>query len=316
MRKHTKKTGGQRIVIGFTLSLLLVTASGCGEGLKELADLPERIADGEFSIDTEELGDMLWNDEWTTYDVSSMTVFDEEYPTIKDEDFYEDTLSAEGITKLDMELGGCEVKVETSPDAQFHVTVENVSAFQAFTEEKTLYVKGVQTGTWTGGLSTNMKITLQLPEGIVYEQAQMSFGAGEFQIQTVSADNVAVEVGAGKLQIADLKAEELEVQLGAGQAVLEEADVVNADLEAGAGELIFAGSILGDLHAECAMGNMEIRISGSTQEDHNYEMDCVAGNLTVGSETYSGIAEQKVNNNALTVYDLECAMGNLTLIFE
>ncbi len=300
----------------FTLGLLLVTASGCGEGLKELADLPERIADGEFSIDSEELRDMLWNEEWTTYDVSSVTTFDEDYPTIKDEAFYEDTLSAQGITALDFELGGCEVKVETSPDADFHVTVENVSAFQAFTEENTLYVKGVQTGTWTGGLSTNMKITVQLPKDSAYEQAQMSFGAGEFQMQTVSADSITVKVGAGKLQIADLKAEQLEVQLGAGQALLENADVVNAELTAGAGELIFTGSIPGDLHAECAMGNMEIRIWGSAQADHNYEMDCVAGNLTLEEKTYSGVSEEKVDNQASSDYDLECAMGNLTLIFE
>lgn len=315
--KHFRETCGKKMVIVLTLGLFMVTAGGCGKELQELADLPGRIADGEFSIDTEELGDMLWNEDWTTYDVSSMTVFNEEYPTIKDEDFYEDTLSADGITKLDLELGGCEVKLEASPDADFHVTVENISAFQAYAENSTLYVKGVRTGTWTGGLNTNMKVTLQVPEGVTYEQVELSLGAGDFQIQTLTATTVDAEVGAGRLQFTGLQAEYLDVELGAGQVKIEEAEVfVNADLEVGAGELVFAGRVPGDLKAECAMGNMEIRISGSTEADHNLAMDCVAGNLTVGSETYSGVAEQKIDNNASSDYDLECAMGNLTLIFE
>lgn len=305
------------MVIVLALGLFLITAGGCGKELQELADLPERIADGEFSIDTEELGDMLWNEEWTTYDVSSMTVFDEDYPTIKDEDYYEDTLGAEGITKLDLELGGCEVKVEASPDADFHVTAENISAFQAFAEDSTLYVKGVQTGTWTGGLTTNMKVTLQIPGDVTYEQVELSLGAGDFDIQTLNATTVNAEVGAGRLQITALQTEYLDVELGAGQVKIEEATVYeNADLEVGAGELTFSGKVPEDLKAECAMGNMEIRISGSTEADHNFALDCVAGNLTVGGEAYSGVAEQKIDNNVSSDYDLECAMGNLTILFE
>ena len=82
MKKIARGNIGKGIAV-LLLGLLLVTASGCGE---KLADLPGQIADGEFSIDTEELGDMLWNEEWNTYDVSSVTIFDDDYPTVKDED--------------------------------------------------------------------------------------------------------------------------------------------------------------------------------------------------------------------------------------
>lgn len=305
------------MVIVLALGLFMVTAGGCGKELQELADLPERIADGEFSIDTEELGDMLWNEEWTTYDVSSMTVFDEDYPTIKDEDFYEDTLVADGITKLDLELGGCEVKVEASPDADFHVTAEKISAFQAFTEENTLYVKGIQTGTWSGGLATNMKVTLQIPQGVTYEQVNLFLGAGDFQIQTLAATNVETEVGAGRLQINELQAETLQMEVGAGQLLVRDAEVASyAEMTVGAGEFVFAGRIPGDLKAECAMGNMDIRILGSAEAEHNFTLDCVAGNLTAGSYTNSGLGEKEIDNNATSTYELECAMGNLTVTFE
>ena len=79
----------------------------------------------------------------------------------------------------------------------------------------------------------------------------------------------------------------------------------------------FTGSVPGDLAAECALGNMELAITGSTEKDHNYDLDCAAGNLTAAGQSYAGlVAEKTINNGADSNYNLSCAMGNLTLTFE
>ena len=88
-------------------------------------------------------------------------------------------------------------------------------------------------------------------------------------------------------------------------------------LEVGVGEIRFEGSIPGDLDATCSMGNMEITVIGSTEQDHNMQMDCAAGNLDVGSRSYAGLAtEQSIDNGADSDYNLSCAMGNMTLTFK
>lgn len=288
----------KRMASVLALVLVLMTAGGCGN-------------------DLEKLEEMIWNEEWDTYDVSSLTAFDENYPIVEKEDFYEDMVPCDGIVNLNLEMGGCEVKLESSPDSNYYVSAENISAFQVFSETGTLYLKAVQTGTWTGGSSTNMKVVLQIPEGIAFENIELSLGAGNFHINSLTAKNVQAQIGAGKFELSGLRAENLLLELGAGQALLEDAEVTEeANIKVGAGELVFSGSIPGNLNAECAMGNMEIRIFGSKEADHNLALSCVGGNLTVGGTVYSGMAEQEMDNNAHSDYDLECAMGNLTLVFE
>ncbi|MGN0431251.1 MAG: DUF4097 family beta strand repeat-containing protein [Lachnospiraceae bacterium] len=313
--KKFMKGSGITLAIVLVLGLILITAGGCGGGFKNLS---EQIANGEFNLNAEDLEGFLWKEEWGTYDAASMTMFNGDMPIVKDTESYEETISAEGIQKLELELGGCEVYIETSPDGDYHVTAEKISAFQTYTENSTLYVRGLQNGNWNGKLNTNMKVTLQIPAETNYDKVEMSLGAGDFTIETLTADDIRIEVGAGRLQISSLRADKLKIELGAGQTIIKEAEVTSsAELTTGVGELIFEGSIPGDLTAECAMGNMEIKITGSTESDHNFKLECAAGNLTAGSKTISaGLGEQNVDNGVASDYDLECAMGNLTLTFE
>ena len=64
------------------------------------------------------------------------------------------------------------------------------------------------------------------------------------------------------------------------------------------------------------MGNMELTLSGK-ETDHNYEIECAAGNVDIGSFSVSAMAAEKViNNNAVSNFDIECSMGNITIDFE
>ena len=313
--KKFMKGSGLTLAIVLLLGMILVTAGGCGGGFK---DVTQQIADGEFNFDSEDLENWIWNEDWEVYDAASMTVFNNDKPIIKDEESYEETMEAAGIQKLEIDLGGCEVKIEISPDADYHVKAEKISAFQTYAEGDTLYVRGVKTGSFNGNLNYNMSVTVQIPADAVYETVSLSLGAGDFEIEALSADSIEIEIGAGRLQINGLRAEILAVELGAGQAIIKDAEVsANAQLETGAGEMIFEGSIPGDLQAECAMGNMDIKITDSTENDHNYNLECAAGNLTAGSANISaGLGEKTIDNGVTSDYDLECAMGNLTLTFE
>lgn len=308
------------VAIIFVVGLGLVTIGGCGGGLKDLAN---QAVNGELNFGPEDVKDWVgdwgsdwtWNEEWETYDINMDNIFNSDYPIIKDGEASQ-TYSAENIRNLKLELGGCVVNVTTSPDENIYVNAERVTSFQTYTEGDTLYVRGLKNGNWINNLT--MSVELQLPSGITFDRVELSLGAGDFNLNALAARELTMEVGAGQLQIDALTVEDLECQLGAGRITMKSAVTTgNVNFEIGAGELVFHGSIPGNLTAECAMGNMELTITDSTEADHNFELECAAGNMTVGDSSYAGLVSEKdIDNGAASNYKLECAMGNLTVIFE
>lgn len=305
------------VAVILAVGVLLLTIGGCGGGFKRLS---RQIWNGELNFTpshvTEWFGNWVWDEDWDTYDLDANTLFDSSYDVIRNEGSFKTVFGAEEISSMELGLAGCEVQIETSPDEFYYVSAEKVSAFQTYVRGGTLYVKGVKTGKWNMG--NVMVVTIQIPEGTVFDDAELSLGAGKFTIGSLQADDMEINLGAGKLEADYLKADKFTCTAGAGQILIDKAEFANdVEISVGAGEVILSASIPGDLHAECGMGNMEITIFGSTEQEHNYKMECAAGNLTAGSRSVSGLAaEQNIDNGAASDYDLECAMGNLTVRFR
>lgn len=304
------------IAVIFAIGVILVTVAGCGGGFRALSyqimhgDL-HFGPDDDWGIDWGVVGDIL-----DDHDLDMDDIFSEAYEVIRDQSTYETVFGAAAVRNLELELGGCTVTLTASPDADYHVLAKKISAFQTYVEGDTLHVKGLKTGKWN--LGTGMAVTVQIPAGTVFHEAELALGAGDFTIEDLQADEVEVSLGAGRLQVGFLKTGEFTCEVGAGQIIVDEGQFAgDVALSVGAGEMLITGSIPGNLEAECGMGNVEIEVLGSTEEDHNYEMECAAGNLTAGSRSVAGlVSEQSINNGAASTYNLTCAMGNMEVRFK
>ena len=63
------------------------------------------------------------------------------------------------------------------------------------------------------------------------------------------------------------------------------------------------------------MGSMDFQLKGK-EEDHNYEIECSAGNVELNGWEISALgAEKYVNNGSASTFELSCSMGNITLNF-
>lgn len=306
------------VILG--LGVILVTIGGCGGGLKAARNM---AWDGAFSYGPEDFenwfGNWAWKEDWETYDPDLNDAFDNAYEVIKNKGSYTADFKAEDIKNLELGLGGCKVEIVQSADEDYHISVQKVSAFQAYVKEDTLYVTGVKTGNWTGfNVDTGMYVEIQIPAGTIFEDVDISLGAGDFNIDTLQAEEMEMEIGAGRLQAESLKAQMFLCEAGAGQVIIKDAQLGgDTELSVGAGEMRITGSFPGNLQAECGLGNMEITVTGSKEGDHNYDMECAAGNLRAGSYTVAGLAaEQYIDNGAASNYSLSCAMGNLTVTFK
>lgn len=196
------------------------------------------------------------------------------------------TIDTAGITQLDIELGACELQILPSEDQFFYAHVNGAGLCQVYSEAQTLCVKAS-----TGSIS------LYIPKDYSFDRATISVGAG--QISGFSAIHIT----------------ELEMELAAGEIHLSNVEAGNLDAEVGAGSLVFSGNILQSVNAECSMGNLTLQLTGE-KTDYNYDVDVAAGEITIGEESFGGLAgERQINNNASKNINVECAMGNIEISF-
>ena len=319
MKKFMKVCG---IIVGIILviGIILLAIGSFGGGLKAVKSM---VVNGELSFGSHKYinwdKEWVWNVDWDTYDLDEKSMFSSAYDVIRNEASYQTSFRADEISSLNVELGGCKVIIEVSPDSDYHIFADKIGSFQSYVSDGTLVVRALKTGEWVNwNVSTGMKVTIQIPKDTHFTSADLSLGAGIFSIEELSADNCEIEIGAGQVDFESLQASALKCLVGAGQMNIKNA-VTTGDvrLEVGAGELIFKGSVPGDMKAECGIGNIELTILNSTVNDHNYRMECMAGNLNAGGHVISGLAvDQDISNGANSNYELICVMGNLTVTFE
>lgn len=310
--KKFMKFCGIIVVIAMVIGLVLLLTGSMGGGLPKLI---EQVKNGELSIGPEDFG---WNSGWKTYSLGDGSMFDDSYEKIENEEFFETSFQPADVNSISINLGGCEVEMTESPDGAFHISAKEIGTFQTYAENGTLHINGIYTETSIFGKSNHMEVEILVPAGTVFENVCLELGAGTFRIDSLRTNTCTAEVGAGQLTAEELVADNFTCEVGAGQAVINGAGFVSsAALSVGAGELKLTGEIPCDMNVECGMGNVEIKVLNSREQDHNYELKCAAGNLQAGSHGISGLAGDKsVNNGADSTYTLECAMGNMKVTFE
>lgn len=253
------------------------------------------------------------------YDINDSNMFNNDYQSWKGD--VEKTVVADGnVKKLEIEMGGCMFELMDSQDASYYVEYTGKGKTQAYVENNELHVKVLNGNEWNiinwGAGEKDNCLTLYVPIDAVFDEVDVNMGAGQMKLDGLKAKEMEVEIGAGQLLSKGLQAEQLSVSVGAGEAVLEEALLKNVQTEVGAGNCEIEGTITGDIEADCAMGNITFELKG-TEMDFNYEIECVTGNIEIGGNEYSGLCqEQSIDNGAAKKIEVECAIGNVEVIFQ
>lgn len=127
---------------------------------------------------------------------------------------------------------------------------------------------------------------------------------------------VSIEVGAGELRVEDITAGELSIKVGAGSAVVDWFTADKIGVDCGAGEAEITGDAGRKIQIECGVGSAIYHASGR-QEDYNYTLECGIGEVTVGRDSYSGLARKtQIDNNGNVIMEIECGIGEVNVIFE
>lgn len=246
-------------------------------------------------------------DSGVRFDVESDMDFASDVPMLNANE--QNTFDATGITKLDMELGACQLNILPSEDQYFYAHTDGAGSCQVYTSDETLHVKVISATSIGASLSADdneINLDIKAPTGAVYLYVPASYHFEE----------VKLVLGAGAISSSTLfTADDLEIELAAGEIELENIEVGKLNAEVGAGTLSFAGSVQQEADVECGMGEINLELAGS-ESDFNYDVEVAAGDVTIGRESFGGIAgERDINNGAAKNINVECAMGAIDISF-
>ncbi len=249
-----------------------------------------------------------------SYDIDDISMFSGDYE-IWQGDVERRRLCQGNIAVLDLEIGGSVVEIQESDDEYVYIESSNSGKLQAYVEDSTLYVKAVRPSNLFNEIS-NSSIILYLPEDCKLMQLVVSLGAGQLKLEDLKVDCMEAQIGAGQLLMEGLELSFLEVSLGAGEVKAEDVAVDILTAEIGAGNLELSGAIHEGAEISCSMGNVSMELEGEPI-DFNYELSCVAGNMEIGEDKFSGATqEREIDNGAEKYMNIDCSMGNVEVDFE
>lgn len=224
------------------------------------------------------------------------------------------------IRNIEMELGAGEIEIKKSENGTFHVEEgENMLVESDFDHETLKIRTKVQSeiqilGFHVGNVDPVGKVVIYLPDQM-YEEITLDMGAGEFGGEIPECTKLSVRLGAGECDFEYIKADEVELEVGAGECKIGMLEARELDADIAMGEFSAKALVGEDLDAQVGMGEIAMKIVGE-ETDYDYDVDVGAGEVRIGSRTYSGVGSGGKQDNGLDrKIDVECGMGQATLTF-
>ena len=159
----------------------------------------------------------------------------------------------------------------------------------------------------------NLSLTLTVPEGFVFEEADLDTGAGKVEISALSAHKLSLELGAGATEIDGLRADKhAEISTGAGKLTIRNGDLNNLSMDLGVGKVEFTGKLTGSSDVEFGVGESEITLLGS-RDDYEIRLDKGLGSATLdGEDMHDG----GVYGTGANRVDVEGGVGSIRIRFS
>lgn len=201
--------------------------------------------------------------------------------------------------KIDVDAGEVELVLHDQPyievDARYNERWQKLTITQK--EDKLQIRSNVRHG--IGNIiNNNANITVYIPRDMEFVQMK-------------------IDIGVGKLYAEDIQAREFILESGAGNAKIDNLAVGKFNLDAGVGEIEIENVRVEERGIlDCNVGTISIKLQGS-QEEYNYKLDLGVGNVKIGSDTYTGLGDdRRIQNGADKDITIDCGVGTVKITFE
>ena len=212
------------------------------------------------------------------------------------------------ISSLSVSLSGAELKIKTADKFSVesnhnYISVKSEDGKLCINETKKLFSvhpKGVT-------------VVLNIPEGLIFDDATVETGAGKVKIDSLVADVLELSLGAGEARIKNLTANSrADIDGGAGEINIDGGKLCNLKLDMGVGALTLKSRIEGQSRLDYGIGKTKLTLLGS-REDYKIEIDKGIGKAKIAGESMPDDSVYGAGENSI---EIDGGIGNLSVDFS
>lgn len=209
------------------------------------------------------------------------------------------------VESLLVEMGGGKLELQSGESFSVEsdaagLRVENQNGVLTVKEER------------SGVIAKGVRLILTVPEGFVFERADISAGAGELTADALLTKRLSLELGAGEADIGNLTAtDSAKIDSGAGELRVRDGELANLELNMGVGEADLTCRLRGDCALDYGVGELELTLAG-TQADYRISLDKGVGTASLDGVKMSG---DTVYGGGETNVSIDGGVGELRIAF-
>lgn len=160
---------------------------------------------------------------------------------------------------------------------------------------------------------TDAVLTVYIPANTVFENANITTGAGRFTADCLSANTIKFDLGAGEVTVDTLIAtSNIDINGGAGKISILGGTLHSLDLDMGIGQLNLTCALTGENDFDLGVGESNITVIGK-KNDYKLDIEKGIGSITVNGTAVSNIKEQKKGKNSINISG---GIGGINLNFK
>ena len=218
------------------------------------------------------------------------------------------TYETEGeIKRLEVEIGAADFRIEVGDAFSVESNLKNLT-FRQTGNRLILREKSFGNKKYDGAF-----LTIYIPEGAVFDEINITTGAGKFTAESLSAEIIDLEFGAGEVNIGELNAtREADIEGGAGQITIGGGSLCDLQIDMGVGELRLTSEIVGAGEFNLGVGEVVITLLGS-RDDYTVELNKGIGSISFDGES---ISTGRTMGNGKNDVEINGGIGSITVNFK
>lgn len=212
------------------------------------------------------------------------------------------------ISSLSVDLSAAELKIITSDKFSVesnhnYISVDLKNGQLCVKETKKLFAfspKGIT-------------VILNIPEGFVFDDVTIETGAGKVEIDALASDILKLSFGAGEAEIKSLTANSRAViNGGVGEVTIGDGLLRNLELDMGVGGMLLKSRIEGKSSIDMGIGEAKLTLLGS-REDYQIEIDKGIGDANLEGESMRDDSVYGTGKNSI---DIDGGIGEINIEFS
>lgn len=216
---------------------------------------------------------------------------------------------AQDVTRLDIDVSAAELKIVESERLSVSSNIKDLRVSDAGGR---LIIEQKQRR-FSFHTTKVGEIIITIPADKGFEAIELSAGAGDVDIHSLTADRMSLEFGAGRVNIDLLSVKErMELDAGAGKLTVGGGSINDLDLDLGVGDTEIRSTLTGSCDIDCGVGKTELVICGN-ESDYSVRIDTGIGNASINGSTVKG---SFTHGNGRNVIDIDGGVGSVNIDFE